>query len=60
MRARNARGMVTPIAALAPVESDGEADGVGVDELEEIAAGLPVAIGVEVDCVLDVVAVGVD
>lgn len=48
-----------PIAALAPVERDEEEDGVG-DGLEEIAPELPVAVGVEVDCVLDVVAVDAD
>jgi hypothetical protein len=52
MRARNARGIVTPIAALAPVESDEVAAGVGVVELEEIAGGLPVAICVVRESVL--------
>ncbi len=43
---------MTPIAALAPVESDEVAAGVGVVELEEIAGGLPVAICVVRESVL--------
>jgi hypothetical protein len=45
MRARKRRGMVMPIAALAPLESDDFAEVTDVDE------ELPVAVGDEFNCV---------